>query len=95
MARLKNNKYAQVPQAILDLHGFVLDEAQEEVKEFLAEAKNKNYRLVRIITGKGISSINGRPILKPWLEGYLADRSYRWRLAKMNEGGDGAFDISL
>lgn len=95
MARLKNNKYAQTPQASLDLHGFILDEAQEEVVNFLTEAKNKNYRLIRIITGKGVGSINGRAVLKPWLEGFLSDRGYRWRPAKVSEGGDGAFDVSL
>ncbi|NCN25518.1 hypothetical protein COT94_02460 [Candidatus Falkowbacteria bacterium CG10_big_fil_rev_8_21_14_0_10_37_14] len=95
MVRLKNNKYAQTPQASLDLHGFILDEAQEEVVDFLTEAKNKNYRLIRIITGKGIGSVNGHPVLKPWLEGYLSNHGYRWRLAKINEGGAGALDISL
>lgn len=88
MPKPKNNKYLQTPQAILDLHGFFLTEAEEEVKYFLDEAINKNYRFIRIISGKG-------QIIKPWLEDYLFFRKLNWRPAKLSDGGEGAFDIRL
>lgn len=88
MVKLKSKKYLQVPQAVLDLHGYLLSEAEWEVEEFLDEARKKNYRFVRIITGKG-------EVLRPWLIDYLEMRILKYRQSMQNEGGDGAFDIIL
>ncbi|MEI6378232.1 MAG: Smr/MutS family protein [Candidatus Falkowbacteria bacterium] len=94
MSKLKKNKYLQEPQAVLDLHGLTLDEADNAVNDFVDEAMRKNYRLVRIITGKGLGSTGG-PVLRPWLEDYLVFGGFDWRQAKISEGGEGAFDIKL
>ena len=94
MTKLKKNKYLQEPQAVLDLHGLTLDEAETAVDDFLHSALIKNYRLVRIITGKGLGS-QGGPVLRPWLEDFLVFGGYDWRQAKVSEGGEGAFDIKF
>ena len=76
----------QQPQAVLDLHGYFLAEAEETVDDFLEEARDKNYRFVRIITGKG-------EVLNPWLAEYLFARGINYQPARPNQGGEGAFDI--
>jgi DNA-nicking Smr family endonuclease len=93
--KIKHNKYPQRIDASLDLHGYTLDEAEFLVRDFLQAAKNKNYHQVRIITGKGINSINGQARLRPWLESYLRALGYSFMTAKINQGGEGAFDIKL
>ncbi|HRH22144.1 MAG TPA: Smr/MutS family protein [bacterium] len=93
--KVKHNKYAQSVSASLDLHGYTIDEAEELVIDFLNKAKASNYQQVRIITGKGINSPDGRARLKPWLEAYLSARRYRFMAAKVNEGGEGALDIKI
>jgi len=92
--RIKKNKYPKQVEAVLDLHGATLIEAEAEVIDWLIAVKAKHYRLVRIITGKGINSQDG-PKLKPWLEQFLRVRHYQFTMAKMNEGGEGAVDIVL
>jgi len=93
--KIKHNKYPQTVSASLDLHGYTINEAEEEVRLFLAEAKVKNYPSVRIVTGKGINSPDGLARLKPWLEDYLEMRHYRFMSAKISEGGEGAVDVRL
>ncbi len=93
--KIKHNKYPQTVDASLDLHGFVIAEAEEEVREFLDNAKIKNYKTVRIITGKGINSPDGHARLKPWLEDYLSHRHYSFQSAKISEGGEGATDVRI
>jgi DNA-nicking Smr family endonuclease len=93
--RKKNNKYAQNAEAVLDLHGFTINEAEQELEDFLSEAKSNNWHRLRIITGKGINSPDGQARLKPWLERYLSQKNYQFRQAKMTEGGEGAMDISI
>lgn len=95
MSRPKKNKYLLEPQAVLDLHGSTLAEAEVSVPDFLDEARAKNYRKVRIITGRGLGSQGGRAVLRPWLEDYLSFANFSWLPAKINEGGEGAFDIKL
>jgi DNA-nicking Smr family endonuclease len=93
--KLKYNKYPNRIDASLDLHGYTLDEAEVALRQFLTQAKSQNYRQIRVITGKGINSPDGRARLKPWLEGYLRAMGYSFMSAKVNEGGEGATDIKL
>lgn len=96
MARkIKKNKYAQISQASLDLHGMTIDEAEFAVEDFLRQSRAQQLNRVRIITGKGINSPNGLARLKPWLEDYLRSKNYQFRSAKINEGGEGAVDVSM
>lgn len=93
--KIKHNKYAQSVAASLDLHGYTIDESEELVASFLSHAKASRYQRVRIITGKGVNSPDGRARLKPWLEAYLAARRYSFMPAKITEGGEGAVDIKV
>lgn len=94
-ARVKKNKYQQIINAALDLHGLTALEAEAALANFLADARSFGYERVRIITGKGVNSPDGRAVLKPLVETWLKDHGYNWRSAKISEGGEGALDIDL
>ncbi|MBC8022255.1 MAG: Smr/MutS family protein, partial [Burkholderiales bacterium] len=53
-----------VIQDDLDLHGFTGDEAVLETAAFLAGARRRGLRCVRIVHGKGLRSAGREPVLK-------------------------------
>ena len=53
-----------VIQDHLDLHGHTGDEAAEAAAQFLAEARRRGIRCVRIVHGKGLRSRGREPVLK-------------------------------
>lgn len=89
------NKYLSPTQDILDLHEFTREEAALKVENFLKNAKDKKYRKVRIITGKGIHSASGRGILKGFVENIVENAGLKYSDAKINEGGSGAIDVEI
>ena len=56
--------YPENPQDELDLHGKTAVEAEKEIKLFLLRAKRLSMRMVRIVTGKGLHSEEGRSVLR-------------------------------
>ncbi len=52
------------PEDELDLHGFTSDIAALKVSEFLKDSRDKGYKKVSIITGKGNHSENGKSVIK-------------------------------
>ena len=93
--KTKKNKYGRQVEAELDLHGYFKAEAEEILEEFLSEAKDNGYRYVRVITGKGVHSVGGRGVLNEMVYDYLRDKCYKFAVAKINEGGEGAFNINM
>ena len=91
----KKNKYKQEVEASLDLHGLTALEAEAMLDNFLAAACEAGLKRVRVITGKGINSPSGRPVLKPLAENKLKNKGYKFRTAKITEGGEGAIDVDL
>lgn len=94
MRNQKVNKYPQVMDDELDLHGMIKSEAKDELQAFLEESESKNYKKIRIITGKGLHSKEG-PVLKNFVQEYLSQNHYRYETSKINEGGEGAIVVSL
>jgi DNA-nicking Smr family endonuclease len=97
----KVNKYAAEaqPQAQFDFHGQRWQSQQvikEAVDEFVVECREKGFKKILIITGKGLHSENG-PVVKPIVEGYLRSRSDVKSVvdAPMNQGGGGALLVVL
>lgn len=84
-------------EAELDLHGLNRDRAREAVSEFLALCRQRDYRCVRIIHGKGKGSPNSGPVLKRVLDGWL--RKVRnvvaFCSARPADGGSGALYVLL
>ncbi|MDP3988878.1 MAG: Smr/MutS family protein [bacterium] len=83
------NKYERKPQYILDLHGYTTSEAQKELDDLF---KNSIYSHVRIITGKGAFRATG-PVLQTFVKQYLFKKGYRYNPAKLQDGGEGAFEV--
>ncbi|QZA78966.1 Smr/MutS family protein [Deefgea tanakiae] len=59
-------------EAELDLHGENIDSARTQVAQFLYHCQQRQFRCVRIIHGKGLSSASGIPVLKLKLKNWLA-----------------------
>lgn len=85
-------------QDCIDLHGLVLDEAEDALRDFLAEAKLRGYRCIKIIHGRGLRSPKG-PVLKNSVVSFLSS-CYRKHVigfssARRNDGGLGAIYVLL
>lgn len=93
--KMRRNKYAQTAQSEIDLHGFTITEAAQALNDFLEEAKDKKYERVRIITGKGLHSENGRSILNGYVKNILEKQELKFSDAKIYDGGSGAIDVQL
>ncbi len=89
------NKYLTTPQAEIDLHELTKEEAKEALGGFLAEARVKKYKKIRIITGKGLHSESGRGILNEYIKKALDKKGLKYSDAKIYEGGSGAIDVCL
>jgi DNA-nicking Smr family endonuclease len=85
-------------QDCLDLHGLILEEAEKEVEDFLAESLRKRLRCVKIIHGRGLRSPSG-PVLKEALIKWLACRHRKkiiaFVTARQCDGGLGALYVLL
>ena len=86
-----------VVQGELDLHGHTSIEAHDALADFLADARTRGWRCVRIIHGKGLSSPNREPILKSKARRWLAQRDevLAYCEAQANAGGSGAVVVLL
>jgi DNA-nicking Smr family endonuclease len=84
-------------EAELDLHGRTASEARELVSAFLHTARTNNKRCVRIIHGKGLSSLAKLPILKVKVNSWLRqmDAVLAFCSARPNDGGTGAVYVLL
>jgi DNA-nicking Smr family endonuclease len=84
-------------EAELDLHGRTASEARELVGQFLHRARASNKRCVRIIHGKGLSSIGKLPVLKVKVNSWLRqwDEVLAFCSARPNDGGTGAVYVLL
>ena len=92
-----------------DLHGFSLDEANNEVKELINRSYENGIRKLVIITGKGLHSENEKDpyvsknlgILKYSVPDYikknteLMSKIFNITDAEIQDGGSGAFYIFL
>lgn len=86
---MKNNKYIQTPDKVIDLHGLTTDESEEVLSGLLKEPRGVH---VRIIVGKGTRSANG-PVLPNFVKKYLARHDVSFRQSKIQEGGEGALEV--
>ena len=85
-------------QDCIDLHGFTLTEAVNALQDFLAEARQRGFRCVKIIHGRGLRSPQG-PVLKNAVISFLSSR-YRKHVigfvtARKNDSGLGALYVLL
>jgi len=93
----------------LDLHGYSLDDANKEVKKFIIESFNQNYKNLLIITGKGSRSKSydnpyiseNLSVLKNSVPEYIKNNENLNSIVKKiiradrKDGGEGAINIFL
>jgi DNA-nicking Smr family endonuclease len=81
----------------IDLHGLRAEEAKLAIVRFLAEARDRDLRCVRIIHGKGLRSKGDGPVLKQRVDGWLRQRSdvLAFCSARREDGGTGAVYVLL
>ena len=88
---MKNNKYRQVPDVTLDLHGFTTHEATLALDDIRTTSRGL---LVRIIVGRGTRSKNG-PVLPEHVKNYLVSAGIPYRQSKIQEGGEGSLEAQF
>lgn len=83
--------------AELDLHGMTAVVARQALSEFLRRCRHHGARCVRIIHGKGLGSVHGRPVLKQKVNGWLQQRDevLAFCSAPRTDGGTGAVYVLL
>ncbi|MCX6747762.1 MAG: Smr/MutS family protein [Candidatus Nomurabacteria bacterium] len=87
----KGNKYEQVPDLIIDFHGYTTFECQEAIDELIREGE---YKHVRMIIGRGKRSANG-PVLPDFIKNYLTSQNIRFNQSKIQDGGEGSLEVFL
>jgi DNA-nicking Smr family endonuclease len=85
------NKYAQIPNEIIDLHGHTVREAEGVLWGLLEGKKNTH---VRIITGKALGRASG-PILRTFVKEFLNKNGIKFNQSKIQDGGEGALEVFL
>lgn len=95
LRKLRRGQYAI--EAELDLHGQTVEEAREQVASFLRETSDEGRRCVRIVHGKGLSSLARIPILKNKVNGWLRQKEevLAFCSARPADGGTGAVYVLL
>jgi DNA-nicking Smr family endonuclease len=100
--RRKVNKYADegAPEAELDFHGkgvLYPEDIERICSEFLDKCIKKKMKRVLVITGKGLHSSEGGPVVKPVIVKFLNrdGRVFRFTEARRDRGGSGAFEVEL
>jgi len=81
-------------QDSLDLHGFTVDEAQEELSRFVNQSRKKGLSCIKIIHGRGLRSPRG-PVLKEAVRQWLRRHSLAYATARHMDGGLGATYVLL
>lgn len=93
--KLKRGQYRV--EAECDLHGLTRIEAQQQLNQFVAEARQRGVRCVRIIHGRGYGSSNQGPVIKPLVNSWLRKRSeiLAFCSARPADGGTGAVYVLI
>jgi len=95
MRRLRRGHYRV--EAELDLHGLIVPEAKQELRDFLARCIAHQHRCVRIIHGKGLGSGPRGPVIKQAVNVILrrTEHVVAFCSARQVDGGTGAIYVLL
>lgn len=98
----KKNKYDNLskPQAEFDFHdrGILYPEdVKKLVDEFMEECIRRKLTKVLFITGKGLHSKKGMPVIKPLVKKYLQTKPEVSRVyeGRFDRGGSGTLEVIL
>ena len=95
MRKLRRGQYRV--EAEIDLHGLILAEAKQGLREFLARAVQRQLRCIRIVHGKGLRSGARGPVLKNGVNVVLQRTAtvVAFCSARQVDGGTGAVYVLL
>ncbi|MDB6088442.1 MAG: Smr domain protein [Gammaproteobacteria bacterium] len=95
LRKLRRGQYRV--QAEIDLHGLTVAEAKHVLRQFLANALDRQIRCVRIIHGKGLRSGHRGPVLKAAVSAVLRRTGavVAYVSARQVDGGTGAVYVLL
>jgi DNA-nicking Smr family endonuclease len=95
LKKLKSGRYSL--QSEIDLHGLTVNEARQELADFLRAAQERRHLCVRVIHGKGRKHAEQSPRLKPAVNQWLQRNKQvlAFCSARMNDGGTGAVYVLL
>ncbi len=84
-------------EAVLDLHGLTIANAEPTLSQFLDVCQQQQIRYVRIIHGKGWGSQHNKPVLKSKVNHWLRQSSIvlAFCSATVADGGTGAVYVLL
>lgn len=98
----KKNKFDNLskPQAEFDFHdrGILYPEDVKKMTDkFLEECRNRGLSKVLFITGKGLHSRKGMPVIKPLVKKYLLTKPEVLRVyeGRFDRGGSGTLEVIL
>lgn len=80
---------------VLDLHGMRAGEAEIQLDSFLRDAKAQKFRSVLIVTGKGLNSLKGTPVIRNLVVRVLQKKKLYFRSGTIEEGGTGVLVVKF
>lgn len=98
----KNNKYDNLsqPQDSFDFHNLGVltpKNITNLADDFLHKCKRRGLTKILFVTGKGLHSRNGSPVVKPVLKSHLEKLPFVVRVyeSRRDRGGQGALEVTL
>ena len=85
-------------QAYLDLHGFIVPDAEDELDAFILDALKKGLSCIKIIHGRGLRSVKGarlKHVVVKRLSGHFRRDIIAYVTARQCDGGLGALYVLL
>lgn len=96
--QFKKLKNGQIPwEAVIDLHGYRIEEARAALSVFLRRCQNRGFTCVRVIHGKGLHRNDAEITIKSALVSWLTQLTYVMGFASCTptDGGTGAVYVLL
>lgn len=98
VSQLQSRQFS--PEAHIDLHGLNCEQAFQNLVGFFRNSYYKGVRTVLVVTGRGLNSLNGVPVLRFRVQQWFTQDPFKrvvlaFCTAKQEDGGAGAFYVLL
>lgn len=98
VSQLQSRQFS--PEAHIDLHGLNCEQAFQNLVGFFRNAYYRGVRTVLVVTGRGLNSLNGVPVLRFRVQQWLTQDPFKrvvlaFCTAKQEDGGAGAFYVLI
>lgn len=98
VAQLQARQFS--PEAHIDLHGLNSEQAFQAMLGFFRSSYYKGVRTALVVTGRGLNSFNGIPVLRARVQDWFTQDPFKrvvlaFCTAKQEDGGAGAFYVLL